>query len=198
MSRPAESEEYHRVRGTRPTRAAAEQPSLHTGGRPTRPSGLSPVGKKEWNRIIRILAERGTLTRGDGPAVELYVQQYVLWRANLAEIAAHGMYSDSEWTDDAGKHTKRVLSDAAKQSPQLANSLRAMLIQLGATPTAREKALPTKPDPKKAAPPVEGSDAWYAREVAEGRIVPDAPAEPAREPIFAPGEVDALLGEGKI
>ena len=195
MSRPAESEEYHRVVGTRPTRAVVA-PSVHTGGRPTRPNYLSPVGKKEWNRIIKILTERGTLTKGDGPVVELLVQTYCDWRACNEEVEAQGRFVTSTWRDEEGEHSSRVPNPALKIATQLANQLRALYIQLGATPQSREKAKPALPNPKTPPPPVEGSDAWYAKEVEEGRIVPDAP-EPERKPkpMFQPGELDALLAE---
>lgn len=193
MSRPAESEDYHRVVGTRPTRAAEEQPSVHTGGRPTRPNYLSPVGKKEWARIIRILTDRGTLTKGDGPVVELLVQTYCDWRACNGEVLAQGRFVTSTWRDEEGEHSSRVPNPALKIATQLANQLRALYIQLGATPQSREKAKPARPNPKTPAPLVEGTDAWYAAEIAAGRIVPDAPAEPEHKPIFAPGELDQLL-----
>lgn len=189
MSRPAESEEYHRLVGTRPTRAAAEQPSVHTGGRPTRPNYLSPVGRKEWNRLLKILTERGTLTKGDGPVIELYVQTYCDWRACNEEVESKGRFVTSEYKDETGEHSSRVPNPALKIAAQLANQLRALQIQLGVTPTAREKAKPTLPNPKKAQPLVEGTDAWYEEQMK------NAPAPEPAPPIFAPGEVDALLAK---
>ena len=164
MSRPAESEDYHRVVGTRATRANVE-PSPHISGRPTRPSHFSEIGRKEWNRIIRILGERGTLTKGDGPVIELYVATYCDWRAFNEEVEAQGRVVDSTWKDETGTHTSRVPNPILKNVAQTANQLRALLIQLGVTPTARERAKQTRLNPKKEFPV--GSAGWLAQQEKE-------------------------------
>jgi P27 family predicted phage terminase small subunit len=159
VARPAETPEYHQLVGTRATRAD-NTPSPFTGGRPSCPSYLSPIAKAEWRRIVRLLRERGTLTRGDGPAIEVYCQTYARWRACIAEIESKGDFIDTTWTDLTGTHTKRTINPASKQATQLGNSLRAMQVQLGATPGSRENAKQTKPDPKKELPV--GSAGWLA------------------------------------
>jgi P27 family predicted phage terminase small subunit len=136
MARPAETPEYHQLVGTRATRAD-NTPSPFTGGRPSCPSYLSPIAKTEWRRIVRLLRERGTLTRGDGPAIEVYCQTYARWRACITEIETKGDFIDTTWTDLTGTHTKRTINPASKLAGQLANSLRAMQVQLGATPGSR-------------------------------------------------------------
>jgi P27 family predicted phage terminase small subunit len=158
MARPALSEDYHRVVGTRATRANVE-PSPHISGRPTRPNYFTPVGKKEWNRIVKILTERGTCTRGDGPIIELYVSTYCDWRACNEEVEAQGRFVTSTWKDETGEHTSRVPNPALKIAAQLANQLRALQIQLGVTPTAREKAKQTRLNPKMKEFPI-GSAGW--------------------------------------
>jgi P27 family predicted phage terminase small subunit len=157
VGRTAESEEYHRVVGTRATRAKDEV-SPHVSGRPTRPSYFTEVGRKEWNRIIKILTERGTLTKGDGPVIELYVLTYCDWRAFNDDVEAQGRVVDSVWTDDKGTHSSRAPNPILKNVAQTANALRALLIQLGVTPTARERAKQTRLNPKKEL--VHGSLAW--------------------------------------
>jgi P27 family predicted phage terminase small subunit len=165
MARPAESPEYHQLVGTRATRANNE-PSPHTAGRPSCPSYLSPVAKKEFRRIVKILTARGTLTPGDGPAIELYCQSYARYRACIVEIETLGDFVDVQYTGaDSAVFTKRAVNPASKLATQLANSLRAQLIQLGATPSAREKAKQTKPDPKKEFPV--GSAGWLAQQEKE-------------------------------
>lgn len=164
MARPAESQEYHALVGTRATRAD-NTPSPFTGGRPSCPSYLSSIAKAEWRRIVRLLRERGTLTRGDGPAIEVYCQTYARWRACITEIEAKGDFIDTTWTDLTGTHTKRTINPASKLAGQLANSLRAMQVQLGATPGSRENAKQTKPDPKKEFSV--GSAGWLAQQEKE-------------------------------
>jgi P27 family predicted phage terminase small subunit len=168
MSRPAESEEYHRVVGTRATRANVE-PSPHLSGRPTRPNYFSDIGKKEWNRIIKILTERGALTKGDGPIIELYVNTYCQYRACLDEIESGGYFVTSTWKDETGEHSSRVPNPAVKIGAQLGNQLRALQVQLGVTPQAREKTKPTRLNPKMKEFPV-GSAGWLRQQqkAAEG------------------------------
>jgi P27 family predicted phage terminase small subunit len=161
VARPAESPEYHQLVGTRATRANVE-PSPHLSGRPTRPSHLSEIGRKEWNRIVKILTERGTCTRGDGPIIELYVSTYCDWRAFNEEVEAQGRVVDSKWQDEDGWHTSRIPNPILKNVAQTANQLRALQIQLGVTPTARERAKQTRRDPKKEFPV--GSAGWLKQQ----------------------------------
>jgi P27 family predicted phage terminase small subunit len=161
MSRPAESPEYHRLVGTRATRAK-DDPSPHISGRPTRPNYFSDIGKKEWNRIIKILTERGTLTKGDGPVVELYVQTYCDWRACNDEVNTNGRFVASTWKDEDGEHSSRVPNPALKIAAQLANAMRALQIQLGVTPQSREKTKQTRLNPKKEFPV--GSAGWLKQQ----------------------------------
>lgn len=115
---------------------------------------------------MRLLRERGTLTKADGPAIELYVQTYCRWRACIAEIESKGDFVDVQFSGaDGVVFTKRTPNPASKLAGQIGNSLRAMQVQLGATPGSREKAKKTTPDPKKEFPI--GSAGWLAQKEKE-------------------------------
>lgn len=155
------SDEIHRVKGTRPTQAAAPQESTVSAGRPKMPKHLSPIAKDKWRELVRLLDARGTLTKADAEAMEIYCETYAQWRACRAEIDAHGVMVDTFVTDSSGEsHTKRVQNPAQKLAVQLQNALRAMLKEFAATPASREKARPAKPAPTKNKEPKPGTVAW--------------------------------------
>lgn len=153
------SEEVHRLKGTRPTRAAA--PQEFAAGRPSMPRHLSPIARDKWKELVRLLSQRGTLTKVDANALELYCETYQQWRACLDEIAKHGVMVNVTVTDSSGESfSKRVQNPAQKLAVQLFNALRQMLKEFAATPASREKAKPTKPaqPPKRKLEPGEDPD----------------------------------------
>lgn len=132
------------------------------------PKHLTPVARDKWKELVRLLAARGTLTKADSNALELYCETYAQWRLCLDEIAENGVMVDVTVTDSSGKNfTKRVQNPAQKMAIQLQNSLRQMLKEFAATPASREKAKPAKPPVKKSEEPEPGTVAWmlkYAEE----------------------------------
>jgi len=142
MARPKPSAEFLDLTGGTPRdRSAAAKPSEHVGGKPPCPSYLSPEARKEWRRCVKILLERGQLTRGDGPCLEQYVQTYVRWRAALKEIEDHGLFVTVTRSSPSGKTWEiRVENPASKTASTLENSLRQMQKELSLTPASRDKA----------------------------------------------------------
>jgi len=120
-------------------------PSAHTGGKPRKPAHLSPVAEEKWAEMVKILKQRGTLTKGDGPALEIYCESFARWRAMLEEIANEGAMVESTVLTSSGTPiTKRIINPAVKAASQLENSLRAMLREFSATPASREKTKPAR------------------------------------------------------
>lgn len=142
MSRPKPSTEYLDLTGQAARdRSATAKPSEHAGGRPSRPGHLCDAGKKEWNRCCKILQERGTLTKGDGPALEVYVETYSRWRAALQEIQEHGLFITTTRSSPSGVTWEvRTENPASKLAASLENSLRQYQKELSLTPAARDKA----------------------------------------------------------
>ena len=183
MGRPRISPEEHAVRGTYP-QYDLSAPAF-PGGRPKKPADLSPVADAEWNRLTRELRKRGTLTRVDASALEVYVRQFARWKKVVAEAEEHPTV-ESTWTDgSANLHTKIVENPASKIAGRLENSLRNMLKEFSATPASREKTRPAT-SPAKKAPLTE--DQEYARSVEK------------QEPAAPPEEIDLnkLLEEADV
>lgn len=175
--------DLHRLRGTRVTRAAPS--NNFPAGRPKMPKDLSEVAQEKWREMIRVLAQRGTLTKGDGPALEIFCEAFARWRSLLNELQEHGVMVDVTVLDSSGTaHTKRVQNPAAKLAAQLDNSLRAMLKEFSATPASRERAKRAAPQqPKAVAQP--GTVAYELQQQQEEQ----QETEQEREPVDF-GDVD--------
>jgi len=189
MSKPRLAPEIHELCGSaadgKRDRALNLSASMD-GGRPTRPSHLGKVAKKEWTRCCRLLMQRGTVTKADAACLELYCVLYQRHRLCLDEIDKNGMF-------EADADGIRVESAASKLATKLSIQLRALLVQLGLTPSAREKA-------KRVAPPkskelIPGSMAWLEKQEAERAKNPPPDPEPEPEPadLVADVDEDALL-----
>lgn len=146
------SNEMHKLRGTRAPRETAAA-SRVAGGRPKMPKHMTGIAADRWKEMVKILRARGTLTKGDGPALELYCETYARWRACLKEVEDHGVMVDVTVLGSSGEpFTKRVQNPAAKLAAQMENSLRAMLKEFSATPASRERTKPTAPKEEKDVP----------------------------------------------
>jgi P27 family predicted phage terminase small subunit len=177
MARSKKSLEQHWLQGSAPQWAMPDaQP--YPAGKPKMPRDLSPVAQAEWKRLVRELQGRGTLTRCDSSALEIYATTFARWKQAVAEVEKHGPVIESTWTDGSGTvHTKRVENPASKIAGRLENSLRAMLKEFSATPASREKAKPAappEPGPNECPWP-EGSMGWIEWMKAKGAHAPQEP-----------------------
>jgi len=201
MPRSRKSLELHALQGTTPDWTNPGATSF-AGGKPKMPRDLSEVERAEWRRLTKELGKRGTLTRVDSSALEIYVRMFGRWKACVADIEKRGPVVESTWVGQDGiERSKFVENPSSKIANRLENSMRAMLKEFGSTPASREAAKPTAP-PKPAAPQP-GSDEWYAREIAAGRDpfstpeIPDAApvVEPARTNDISDEELEKIMGE---
>lgn len=153
------SDEIQRLKGQRPTQVREPEASNVPQGKPKMPKHLGPIARDKWRELVKELAKRGTLTKADSNALELYCETYQQWRACLAEIEKHGAMVDTFVTDSSGEsHSKRVPNPAEKLAVQLFNALRQMCKEFAITPASREKAKPAKPAPKPKRKPERGED----------------------------------------
>jgi P27 family predicted phage terminase small subunit len=166
MARAAltEQEEWLRDRKSR------AKPKAATGivsGRPPMPASIKEDddAKAEWGRMCRLLSARGTLSKADGPYLELYCATYSEWLAARRELKDKGLFVDVPVADSNGTvHFVRKENPARKVINQCVTAMRQFLQGFGATPASREKAKPPKSDLKsKQALPV-GSIGWFLQE----------------------------------
>jgi P27 family predicted phage terminase small subunit len=157
MSRSAKDENLHDLQGTTSRAGSAPAPRFD-GGRPTMPVGLTDLEKSKWREMVRLLAARGTLTKADGPALELYVATWSRWRKCLEEIDKYGVLVTVDYAGAGGEAcSKRIPNPASKLAAQLEVSLRQLLKELGSTPASRDKTRPARPDPTRKQPPKPGT-----------------------------------------
>lgn len=170
------SDELHELKGTRPTRAATASESVFQRGKPKMPDHFTEVEAKVWKQIIKLLAARKTLTKGDGPAIEIYVETYLRHAALVRELKATGEMIDVVILDNQGTpHTKRIANPASKLCTSLANSLRQMLREFCGTPATREKSKPAKAAQTSREVYEEGTVGWYlAQKAREEKQMQDA------------------------
>ena len=161
MGRDALTADEHWAKGT--TSEARTEPEEFRAGRPKCPQWVKDdaAALEVWKRMCSMLAGRGTLTKADGPALELYVQHSLDLAAARAEVKAHGMFVDVVVLDSSGEpHTTRKENPAQKVVARIASAMHQLLQQFGATPVARRRTRPVKvKDVKPSAVP--GTMAWY-------------------------------------
>jgi len=194
MPRARKSLELHQFQGTVPEWTNSGAPAF-AGGRPKMPRDLSPVAQAEWRRLTKELAKRGTLTRVDSSALEIYVRMFARWKKCVDDIERRGPVVDVSWMGSDGvERFKTVENPASKIANRLENSMRAMLREFGSTPASREAAKPTAP-PLKTTPPEPGTDEWARAEIAAGRdafATPDAPVDTTSQPVLSDEEQAAM------
>jgi P27 family predicted phage terminase small subunit len=156
--RPRKPIEEHFLTGTKPQWVTEEKGTgVVAAGRPKMPKGLSPVAEAEWKRIVPLLNKRGTLTKADAPALEIYVVSYARWK-KVAAMAEANPVTEVSWVgSDDVERTKVVEHPASAMAARLEGSLRQMLQQFSATPASRDKTksvAPVAPPPA----PVPGTE----------------------------------------
>ena len=99
---------------------------------PTCPRELSPVAKREWKRVARVLAEMGLLSTIDRAALAGYCQAWATWIDAQAALQKHGVIMKSP-------------NGYPMQSPYLAvankafEQMRLMLAEFGMSPSSRTR-----------------------------------------------------------
>jgi P27 family predicted phage terminase small subunit len=123
-------------------RAAGIAPS-HTGGDPLPrlkgvlvcPRHLDPIGRREFKRIVMLLKKSKTLSRTDGPLIVIYASTYSTWMAAEAEIEERGLLIET-FSGDSKVNPAANLAESCKRT------MLRILVQLGLSPNARERAAP--------------------------------------------------------
>lgn len=142
MPRAPLTPEEKRITGKR-SKAKPRQPGTVVAGRPRMPKTLSEIATARWRELVRILRQRGVLTKGDGPLIELCATTYERWQQCLTEIRDNGMMVETTWSDSDGNvHTKRVLNPCAKMATTLESQMRQQLRELCSTVASRNSTAP--------------------------------------------------------
>lgn len=92
MGRPRVSDELHRLKGTRPTRAKdnTDEPTV-SSGRPKMPKTLSALEIEAWKGAAKIMKSRGTLSKGDAENLELWAVTKARWILARRDVEKRGL-----------------------------------------------------------------------------------------------------------
>jgi P27 family predicted phage terminase small subunit len=110
------------------------------------PEHLSVEAKREWRKVLPLLLERGSLTQADASVVSLYCECFARWLEAKRDVEQHGLVVTVTTLDKRGEQVQnRKQNPALRIAQDCERSLRTYLRELGLTPAARERVLPTKP-----------------------------------------------------
>jgi P27 family predicted phage terminase small subunit len=112
------------------------------------PKHLSPEGVVAWREASRLLKQRGTLSAGDGPTLEIYAETRARWIAAKKDLAERGLQIIVTMLDKNGNAVEREKTNPnLKVAEVCEKQLLALAKSLGLTPDTREKVKPPRPDP---------------------------------------------------
>jgi P27 family predicted phage terminase small subunit len=146
LSRPANDVSPSGSERFRKTRAKA---SHAESGHPACPRSLSKPEKQRFKQICRELESRRALTPGDGELIVLYCRTWTRWLKALGAVAGSGGEVVTSTRIVAG-----VPIETQRKNPWLLvaqeseKQMRCILVDLGFTPTSRERAKAIKEAPK--------------------------------------------------
>lgn len=154
MSAPISPEE-HRLKGTRPTRAADHGQDI-PAGRPKFPKGISPDAKRVFKRLCFVLEKRRALTHGDGELLRLYSILYTRHETAMAKLLVEGEICTYVRLDSSGTARDQEKPNLwLKVAETCERNMVACLDRMGLTPNARAKVKQVGDKPKSAATPEE-------------------------------------------
>ena len=146
MPRIQKTLQKHLLQGTQP-QSGGNSDGVFVAGKPKMPRDLPDVAQAEWKNIVKQLAKRGTLTRVDSSALEVYARMYAQWRGYCDEVEKYGAMVDEPVIDKNGTVAiRRVQNPAGKLAIQLGNALRMYQKEFSATPASRERTKPATPE----------------------------------------------------
>jgi P27 family predicted phage terminase small subunit len=150
VGRPRKPEEDHRWQQTKARPSTAKSHSETTAGRPKMPSHLSPEARKAWHGLVKLLEERGTLSRADSMVLSIWAETQSRWIAAKSDVMRYGIVIESSVLDSNGAAiTSRKPNPALRTVEQCEKSLRALAREFGCTPQSRERVKPAKPAEEK-------------------------------------------------
>ena len=172
MSKPSLSLDDAQLRGMtkgnleRASRANPK-PSLRAG-RPKFPADDLPEDARPvWKTLTKNLAQRRTLTPGDGHQMTLYCRTFLQWKLACKDVETNGvMVAEERYSREGNPYTVRVQNPCVKIAQSLYAELKDALKEMGLTGLARDKVSQVKKEDQKPAD-VPGTVGFYARQAAD-------------------------------
>jgi len=149
MSNPRLSDDLHKLRGTRPTPRTEPAQANDEQGTPQKPAWLSAAASEEWDRIIPLLEQRGSITAADGMVITIYAESVARYQAGLKALDEKGLEVTVTRLDSNGQaHEVTKPNPAIKLVQDTEKVIRQSLVELGLTPRSRERIKPAAEKPE--------------------------------------------------
>lgn len=150
MARPAKAAQTHWLHGTR-----AHEPQLKSHveshvppGRPRFPKDLPPEARSVFRTLVKLLAERRALTKGDHELLRLYCMVWDRHQRQHKKLLEEGEICTYVRLDSNGEaHDQVKVNLRLKIVEQAEKQMVAILDRLGLTPNARDRVKPTGGSP---------------------------------------------------
>jgi P27 family predicted phage terminase small subunit len=124
-----------------------EAKQQHVGAveiRPRLPKHLSQEAVVVWKQTVKLMRQRGTISAGDVPALEVYAEVSARWQAAKKDVATRGIVvtvikqdkQGNEYATEVTNPCLAIVQDCERQLLSLAKAL-------GLTPDTRERVKPT-------------------------------------------------------
>ena len=137
-------------------------------GKPKMPNSVKeiPEAVEAWKGAVKILKERGALTRGDGPALTVFALCQARYLKATADVEKRGFEIEVERGDKKGeRYTTSTPNPSLQIISQCERQLLALAVRLGMTPKDRSGIRPAKPKTPKPKPNDESIlDAYLRKE----------------------------------
>ena len=124
------------LKGVRPCRINRNEPKPRPV-KPKKPPWLDKIARREWNRIVKLLAPLGLLSEIDGASLGVYCQAFSRLVQAEREIEADGLVL----VEDGKTKTNPAVLIAEKAM----KTVRTMATEFGMTPSSRSR-IPMMPD----------------------------------------------------
>lgn len=145
--RPRLSDDLHKLKGTRPTRAKESNPDEVTvsAGRPKVPKYLSELEVECWKNAAKTMKQRGTLSRGDGESLELWAVTKSRWVLARRAIESEGLtVTETRFSKSGDEYSVTIPNPSLKIAENAERLLASLAVKLGLTPMDRSKVKRTR------------------------------------------------------
>jgi phage terminase small subunit len=138
-----------------------------SAGRPRMPKDLSPLEVAHWKAAARVMKQRGTLSKGDGEALELWARTKARYSRSSKALAEEGdIITETRFSKSGTEYTVRVPNPHLKIVEQCERALQAMASKLGLNPLDRSKVRATRDS----SPTEKKSKKWSPDQIVPGSI----------------------------
>jgi P27 family predicted phage terminase small subunit len=143
---PRKSLIEHELTGTKPHYDVGPVTSHISAGRPKPPSFLSKAARRKFKQLARLLENRRVATTGDAELLTLYVVSWTRWLDAIEHLKNEGTFVHVQKLTKKGEAIQvEIKNPYLEIATKAERQMSSMLVALGLTVVARDKAKQAKP-----------------------------------------------------